>query len=104
MIEVKKEKLNELKIFFFDLTPTELYENDQLTVAGHPVSDDGVQYPLQISHHQCKKILGIIYITTYAWSFTIMCMYICTCVLLFKLQAPWCIINVIHIMVHQAPQ
>ena len=59
MIEVKKEKLDELKISFFDLTFTELHENDQLIVAGHPLSHDGVQQPLQISQHRCIKILGV---------------------------------------------
>ena len=57
MIEVKKEKLDELRIFPFDLTPTELNENDQLIVAGHPVID-GVQQKLQLSFHRCKKKLG----------------------------------------------
>ena len=42
----------------FDLAPTELHENDQLIVAGHPVID-GVQQDLQESHHHCKKIEGI---------------------------------------------
>ena len=57
MIEVKKEKLDELKIFPFDLTPTELDEDDQLIIAGHPVID-GEQKPLQISRHRCKHFEG----------------------------------------------
>ena len=57
---MNKEKFDELNlnIFPFDLTATELHENDQLIVAGHPVID-GVQKPLQESHHHCKKIEGI---------------------------------------------
>ena len=57
MIEVKKDKLDELKITPFDLTYTELKEMDQLMVAGHPTQDIE-QKPLQLSFHRCKKILG----------------------------------------------
>ena len=57
MIEVEKTKLDELEITPFDLTPTDLRENDQLIVAGHPVID-GVQKPLQESQHRCKHIEG----------------------------------------------
>ena len=73
MIEVKKEKLDELKISTFDLAPTTLDENDQLIIAGHPVVveheeqtvggstvmvEHKVQKPLQVSHHRCKRIEG----------------------------------------------
>ena len=58
MIEVKKEKLDELKITPFDLTCTKLEEMDQLMIAGHP-EQDNEQKPLQLSFHQCKKILGM---------------------------------------------
>ena len=73
MIEVKKEKLDELKISTFDLAPTTLDEKDPLIIAGHPVVvereektvggstvivEHEVQKPLQISRHQCKRIEG----------------------------------------------
>ena len=57
MIEVQKNEVDELKISPFDLTPTNLEENDLLMVAGHP-EIDGVQQPLLLSFHRCKKILG----------------------------------------------
>ena len=57
MIQVNQDILKKLSISPFDLTPTELNENDQLTVAGHPVID-GVQQQLQLSFHRCKKKLG----------------------------------------------
>ena len=57
MIEVEKKEVDELKIYSFDLTPTELDENDQLIVAGHP-EIDGVQQHLQVLSDRCKKILG----------------------------------------------
>ena len=55
-IEVEKDKLDS-KISLFDLTPTELDEDDPLIVAGHPFIG-GVQKPLQITWHKCMKILG----------------------------------------------
>ena len=73
MIEVKTEKLDELKISTFDLTPTTLKEMDQLIIAGHPVVvereeqtvgdstvmvEHKVQKPLQVSHHRCIRIEG----------------------------------------------
>ena len=73
MIEVKKEKLDELNISIFDLAPTTLDEKDQLIIAGHPVDVESeeqtvgdstvmvehkVQKPLQVSHHQCIRIEG----------------------------------------------
>ena len=58
MVEVDKEKLRELNITPFDLTPTKLEEMDQLMVAGHPIIDNK-QQPLQWSSDQCKKLLGI---------------------------------------------
>lgn len=61
MIEVKKEKLDELNISIFDLAPTTLDEKDQLIIAGHPVvveCEEKVQKPLQLSYHRCKRIEG----------------------------------------------
>ena len=73
MIEVRKEILKTRKISIFDLAPTKLDENDQLIVAGHPVTveheehavgeitgmkERKVQKPLQVSHHRCKRIEG----------------------------------------------
>ena len=58
MIEVRKEKLDELMITPFDLTHAELKEMDQLMVAGHPLQDNE-QKPLQLSFHRCKNVLGI---------------------------------------------
>ena len=60
MIEVKKEILDDLKITPFDLTSTNstnLDENDQVIIAGHPVID-GVQKPLQLSRHRCMHFEG----------------------------------------------
>jgi len=58
MLEVKKEVLDELKICPFNLTPTQVDENDQLIVAQHPVKG-GEQQPRQLSFQRCKKIIGI---------------------------------------------
>ena len=71
IVEVKKGKLDELNISPFDLTFTELSENDQLIVAGYPVIN-GVQQHLQESHHHCKKIEG-----NYV-EFLITCLYMST--------------------------
>ena len=56
---MRKEKLDELEITPFDLTRTEVGENDSLTIAGHPLQDNE-QQPLQLSYDTCKNILGIV--------------------------------------------
>ena len=57
MIPVIKEKLVKLKITPFDLTVTELKENDTLIVPGHP-SIDNEQQDLKLSIHRCKNLVG----------------------------------------------
>ena len=56
MIGVKEDKMKELNVHPFDLTPTEVVEDDQLVIPQHPLTRDYKQQtPLGIS---CKKILG----------------------------------------------
>jgi len=57
---VKKEVLDgfKMKIFPFDLTPTQLDKDDQLIVAHHPFID-GKQQPRKLSFQRCKKLLGM---------------------------------------------
>ena len=59
MIGVKEDKIKELEICPFDLTPNAVTENDQLVIPQHPLTKDyKEQNPLCISLGPCKKILG----------------------------------------------
>ena len=59
MVAVKEDKIKELNIHPFDLTPTMASEDDQLIIPQHPLTKDYKQAtPLGISLGPCKKILG----------------------------------------------
>ena len=59
MIGVKEDKMKELNVHPFDLTPTVVAEDDQLVIPQHPLTRDYKQpTPLGISLGPCKKILG----------------------------------------------
>ena len=59
MIAVKEDKIKELNVHPFDLTPTVISEDDQLIIPQHPLTKDCKQAtPMEISLGPCKKILG----------------------------------------------
>ena len=59
MIAVREDKMKELNVHPFDLTPGAVAEDDQLIIPQHPLTKDYKQpTPLGISLGPCKKMLG----------------------------------------------
>ena len=58
MIAVKEEKIKELNIHPYDLSPAAIAENDQLIIPQHPLKPDNQQQtPMRIIG-PCKKAMG----------------------------------------------
>ena len=59
MIGVKEDKIKELGIHPFDLTPSAVAENDQLMIPQHPLTEDYKEAtPLAISLGPIRHISG----------------------------------------------